>query len=330
MRNGLFLGLALLAAALTMGRPASADDANIDEARKLARQALDDLDAERWEPALQNARKAEELYHAPIHLLAIARALEGLGRLAEAADTYERLVAEPLPPRGADVFKQAQNEGTERLRKLVARVPSLLVTVHGPDSSAAKITIDGKPVPRADIARRMDPGAHKVRVEADGYEPHEESVTLPPKGGTVVVDVTMRRPGAPKEPVEPAGGGGTPPDAGPSPIVVPMAIAFSLGAVGLGVGAVTGGLFLNKASELKDACPDDRCPSSQKESLDDTTLFGNVTTAALAVGGAGAVAGFVMLGVWLSGDERSPEGHARGAAVVPLIGPGYLGLRGSY
>jgi hypothetical protein len=174
----------------------------------------------------------------------------------------------------------------------------------------------------------MDPGKHVVRVQAEGYEPHEETVGLPARGGAVVVDVTLRRKGEPP-PNEPTPE--IPPptsDDGPSPYVVPTAIAFSVGAVGLGVGAVTGGLFLSQVSDLKDSCPNDRCPATVQDDLDSTSTLGNVTTAALAVGGAGATVGFVLLGVWLSQPEAEAKpGATAKVAVMPEIGPGWIGLR---
>src|SRR5262245_1330165 len=131
MRRLLAVGL-VLAGALLGAAPAAADPptGDVDRARALARESSDLLDKQRYADALERATQAEALYHAPFHLVVIAQALEGLGRLAEAAHKYEQLIAEPLPPSAPRVFHEAQEKGRQRLRQLVARVPSLLVRSH--------------------------------------------------------------------------------------------------------------------------------------------------------------------------------------------------------
>src|SRR5690349_7016544 len=105
---------------------AQSSKAQIAEARSLAQDAGDLLDQKNYAEALERATQAEALYHATIHVLMIAQAQEGLGRLAESALTYERLVAEPLPRTAPGVFRDAQEKGKVKLRELLARVPSML------------------------------------------------------------------------------------------------------------------------------------------------------------------------------------------------------------
>ncbi len=65
-------------------RAVAADPDDLVEARTMANAAADDLEALRFEDALKKAERAEKLYHAPPHVLMIAEAYEGLGRLVEA------------------------------------------------------------------------------------------------------------------------------------------------------------------------------------------------------------------------------------------------------
>ncbi len=320
----------VLAIALLSPHTSAAQETDVDRARKLAQDAADSLDAGDFAAALERARQAEELYHAPTHILLIAQALEGQGQLAEAADSYERLIAEPLPSKGSTVFRQAQDEGATRLKALVAKIPSLLLKVSGPKPGAATATVDGQPFAGFETARRFNAGEHKLRVEAEGFRPEERTVTLPARGGVVAVEIILRGASEPPQPQLPTP---TPPDTGPrpaSPFVAPTIITLSLGVAGLGVGAVTGGLFLSQLSDLKDRCPADRCAREEQPNIDETATMGNVSTVALAVGGAATATGVVLLGLWLGDVGRGGAGTDEKRALIPLIGPGWLGVGGRF
>src|ERR1700678_3544752 len=144
----------LLAAPIAYAAPSATD-----RARALAEEAGDLLDAKRYADALDRVTRAEALYHAPTNVLMTGEAQEGLGHLAAALETYERrpaptnvpmtggakeapappaaaletyerLAPEPLPPTAPRPFLQAQKDGKVRLDALLARVPSVLVTVR--------------------------------------------------------------------------------------------------------------------------------------------------------------------------------------------------------
>jgi len=319
-----------LVSALSLGVPSSAsaaDETEVDRARKLAQDAADSLDAGQFAEALERAKQAEELFHAPTHILLMGQALEGLGRLAEAAETYEKLVAEPLPAKGSAVFRKAQDEGANRLKAFVAKIPSLLLRVRGPKPNAATATVDGQPFTGFESARRFDPGDHKVHVEAEGFIADDRVVSLPAKGGVVSIEIVLKPvvETAPTKPVLP-----TPPDTtskGSSPFLAPTLVAFGVGVAGLGVGAVTGGLFLSQLSDLKDRCPADRCPPEEQPNIDDTGTMGNVSTVALSVGGAAAATAVVLLIVSLTSSDAS---EGKRPAVLPMVGPGWLGVGGRF
>jgi hypothetical protein len=325
------LACAALIGVASFATPSFAQETDVDRARKLAQDAADSLDDGDFAAALDRAKQAEELYHAPTHILLIAQALEGQGHLAEAADTYERLIAEPLPSKGSTVFRKAQDDGASRLKALVAKIPSLLLKVSGPKPGAAIATVDGKPFAGFETARRFDPGEHKLRVEAEGFVADEQTITLPPKGGVVAVEIILRAVGEPAKPEPPPP---TPPDTPPppaSPFIAPTIITLSVGIVGLGVGGVTGGLFLSQLSDLKDRCPNDRCAREEQPNIDSTGTMGTVSTVAFAVGGAATATGVVLLGLWLGGVGTDEKKSARSNVdVLPLIGPGWLGVGGRF
>jgi len=305
----------ILTPALAWGAPTDKD-----RARELAQQAADLLDAKKYAEALEAANKAESFYHAVFHLYVAARSLDGLGRLTEAAETYERLLAEPLPPSAPQVFRDAQKDSKGYLADLLARIPTVLVRVSGVSVDAAKATLDDKPLDIASgVAVRADPGSHVVRVTADDRAPFEKTISLPNKGGVVVVDASLG-------PV----GGQTTPDPKPVPSggsLVPAFVAFGVGAAGLAMGGVMGVLELGKVGDLEKVCPNKACPATAQPDLDKANQLATLSTVGFAAGGVGVAAGVVLLVV----RKKAPvASSSTGALVVPWVGPGIMGLAGKF
>ncbi len=101
--------------------------------------------------------------------------------------------SEPLPTSAPKVFRDAQADGQTRLADLLARIPSVLVRVSGASTDSAQATLDDKPLDIASgVAVHADPGSHVVRVVADDRMPFEKTISLPNKGGVVVVDAVLQ------------------------------------------------------------------------------------------------------------------------------------------
>ena len=319
----------LAALALLFAPTIALADSEVDKARKLAQEAGDLLDDKRYADALARANQAEALYHAPIHMFMIAQALEGLGRLAEAATAYDKLVAEPIPASAPPVFREAQNEGKKRLNALLSRVPSVLVRPHGPPADKVSATIDDRPFDlAAPTAMRLDPGEHTIKVTAEGYQPFSKTVNLPARGGAVVVDAQLEPLDAAGEKAAPEPAPATAPIAPAQPTGkrsrVPAIIAFGVGGAGIAVGAITGALFLGRLGDLKDRCPKNRCSAADQDDIDSTGLLGNISTIGFGVGAAGIAAGVVLLVV-----TKSPKQPVAGR-VQPWIGVGSAGMTGAF
>jgi hypothetical protein len=313
-----------LAACLFLAPASAWGDAPIDKdrAREFAQEAADLLDAKKYAEALETANKAESLYHAVYHLYIVARSLEGLERLTEAADTYERVLAEPLPPTAAKVFLDAQADSKTHLADLLARIPTVLVRVSGVRVEDAKATLDDKPIDIvAGVAVRTDPGSHVVRVTADGRVPFEKTVLLPNKGGVVVVEAALTPVQAPKTPTP------TPKPSGGSFLPVPVLVSFGVGAAGLVMGSVAGAVELGKVGELEKACPNKACPASAQPELDKAHQLATLSTVGFAVAGVGAAAGVVLL---VMRKKMPAPSSSTGALVVPWVGPGTMGLAGRF
>ena len=290
-----------------------------DKAREFAQEAADLLDSQKYTEALAAANKAESLYHAVYHLYVVARSLEGLGRVTEAAEMYERVLAEPLPTSAPKVFRDAQADGKTRLADLLARIPTVLVRVSGAFTDSAKATLDDKPLDIASgVAVRADPGSHVVRVVADNRMPFEKTISLPNKGGVVVVDAVLQSAsGTTKSSSDSSAKGGS---------FVPAIAAFGVGGLGLGLGGVMGALELGKVQDLEKRCPNKTCPANVQPDLDKAHQLATLSTVGFVVGGVGVAAGVVLLVV----RKKEPANSSTGMLLVPWVGPRTMGLAGTF
>jgi hypothetical protein len=188
-----------------------------------------------------------------------------------------------------------------------------------------------------------------VEIKADGYETFKQVVTLK-EGERLEVPVALRKTGDPAAPPPPAPGPGAAPGPAPGPGPGPeptpgpdggdtpaepssgglsplVWVGFGVGAAGLLVGGITGGIAAGKASDLKDRCPDNACPREETEDdYDSTYTMAHVSTVGFVVGGAGAALGLVALFA-LSGDD---EADTATITVQPSVGLGSLGITGRF
>lgn len=323
-----FATFVLLAGIAVSFEAQGADPPNVAKAREIALEAGDAVDAKKYQEALDKISEAEAMYHAPTHMLIRAEALEGLGRLVEALDTYENLAAEPLSPTAPAPFRQAREDGRKRQIALIARVPSLLVLVSGPESSEVVAMLDGKPLPLAsDQATRCEPGKHRLHVEAKGYRTIEREVELAERGGVVKLNLHLEKEQAQGAPPPPP----PPPPSPPVPkgrtLVVPAVVSLAVGGISLGIGATTGVMSLSRANKLKSECAaDGRCPPEVGVTINQGRLLGNISTGTFVVGGAALGAGVVLLIV--GKPKSSTTGWWR--STLPWVGPGTIGLGGTF
>jgi hypothetical protein len=98
-----------------------------------------------------------------------------------------------------------------------------------------------------------------------------------------------------------------------------------VGVVGAGVGTVFALRSRSTRDELEGACPNDVCPAAQREKFDEGKRDADIATAAFIVGGVGLGAGLVLL--LTAPSEKENKASAR---IVPLVGPGSLGVKGRF
>ncbi|AUX43171.1 hypothetical protein SOCE26_046140 [Sorangium cellulosum] len=324
------LGIASLLLVLTCA-PAAAlaqvSDADRATARSLAVEGQEALDRKDFSAAFDRFGRADAIIHAPTLLLGVARAQVGLGRWIAAQESYNRILREGAPEGSPEPFFQAIDAAHKELDALAPRIPQVLITVRGTvrGSSAADVTIDGEPVPRAalGVKRPVDPGEHTIRATGAGLAPAEVKVTLAEGASeTVVLELKPLAP-PPATPIAPAPDRAGPVAAGSGRTVLGIA-ALGLGGVGLATGAVSGVLALNQHADLSERCPGGQCDPSLQGDVDRYHVMGTVSTLGFAIGAAAVGAGVLLLVTAPSSPQRS------GLTVTPVIGLGCAGAKGRF
>jgi hypothetical protein len=336
------LVLAVCTSVVPAGDAAAQPKSATDEARDLAREGWKALDAENYKEALEKVTQAEALYHAPTHLLLMGNALAGLGRLADALDTFEKLTVEPIPDAAPKAFKDAQDTGRKRVKELISRVPSVLVAIENAEAATPVVQVDGTTMNFAGgMAVRLNPGEHVITVTAEGFEPVKTPVTLPAKGGVTRVPIALRKKGAPAGSATASAAASATASAaastsaeakatGPAPSLrVPAYAALGLAGAGVLVGAMTGGISLSMTGELKGICANNVCPENERGRLDTANALANASTALFVLGGVAAAAGVVL--IVIDGGGGSPKPRTGSSATVePWISVGGAGVRGRF
>jgi len=329
-----------------LAQPAEPSAADKETARALMRSGDGKFAQGDHAGALADYKAADLIMKVPVTRLAVARAQEKLRQLLEARDSALSVARIPRAANEPTAFAAARKDASELAQALAGRVPSMKIVISGADPSViSSVSVDGRTVPPALLAvpRKVNPGGHAVVVKADGYatvkqvvqlkegERLDVPIVLHPAGEAPATPQPRPTPGTPAGPepgpTPPPDGGDGPDEAesgGLSPLVW---VGFGLGAAGIAVGAITGGIAAGKASDLRDRCPDDSCPRAETEDdYDSTYTMAHVSTVGFVVGGAGAALGLVALFA-LSGDD---EPDAAQITVQPTIGLGALGITGRF
>jgi hypothetical protein len=325
------IGRALVALLLVVSFTASvlAAGAPINEAtddqKKLAQLAFLEgrvaFDARRFVDALRHFRKSHDIVASPNSRLLIANTLMELRRPTDAYGELLLAVEEADAAAAADErYKEAAEIARADLADMRQKIGLLTVNVSGADD-AAKLSVAGKDVPRErwGQALTVEPGNVAVVLKgAAGNEVQEVSVDA---GGDVSVSIA---PPTKDEPPPP------PPveeesffELGTSTQHILAYAAAGLGAAGLVVGGVMGGLALSTRDDLVAQCGEAPCPQ-RTDDIDKGEGFQLGANISFIAGGALLATGVVLFFTAPS-DEDDDE-----AAVSVSLGPGHINLRGRF
>ena len=301
------LSLVTLTAAPALAQPAGADDVSAarDRARPLAERGFVAYQGRRWAEAIELFGQAEEFFHAPPHLLYIARAYERLGRLVEARDAYLAVASEQLAEYAPDPFRQAQQEAKVELAELRKRIPSLQIVISGAPADRARLRVDERELDEVPPLYEVNPGKHVVVATAGALSVTREVVVSEGQSATVELDVPAARDQEDES----------------MPLWVPAVAAFGLAAANVVVGSITGAVSLSQVDDIEARCVDGHCPADAEPDADDAALLGNLSTASFVIAGVAAAAGTTLLLIDLSDD-----GDADASSLEAWVGVGGAGL----
>ncbi|WP_437618752.1 PEGA domain-containing protein [Sorangium sp. So ce1151] len=231
------------------------------------------------------------------------RGFVGLDALAECT----------APEPGASGTAEAAREGV-KMASLVQtatvklyEVTPVVVSAEDVDASlrvestpgGAHVIIDGRGVGRTPWEGRLPLGEHAIEVRAAGFLLAKQAVRLERRKQREVQVVLEREP-------DPEGERRT--------RNIAATVGYGVGAAGLGLLAVTGGLALKEVGEVRSRCGGTSCPQSEREKLDEAGDLGTLATVGLVVGAVGVAGGTAALFVLQpSGGDRRPGAPGGGA-----------------
>jgi hypothetical protein len=318
-------------------------DAGRDKAaaRSAAEAGADAFEQGQFERALELFSRAEQLVHAPPHLLFMARSQEKLGRLVDAHESYLKILNEPLPANAPPAFKSARTHAEAEVGAIEARIAYVTVNVRGgDDAKQAVLSMDRTDLPpaAAGIPIPTDPGSHVF--SAHTARSRSDEVTVNVRDGTKeTVELTLfADPNAPPlaastAPVAAAAGDPAPQpnaDTSSSPAQRVFGfVALGVGAAGVGVGTYFVVSALNAHDKGDTAYTTFGCPACTPEQQhvveahdDDAKKARNWAIGSYAVGTAGIVTGLVLL-LTDHPSAAAPAAQGRGPLRNVRVGAGF-------
>lgn len=289
-------------------------------ARDMGEKAVAAYQAGDYEKAYDLFTRAHAIVGLTTTGLYLARCLVKLDRFVEASERYVEIARIALPDDAQPLHVEAKATAQKEREALLPRIPKLRIALDEPDAADVEVTLDGVEVPKAllGVSRPVDPGEHVVAA-VRGDIRREERVVLAEgqsRDITLAVKITANREPQPPRPETPNG------DDDSDLLQTLGWIAIGVGGAGLVVGAVTGGLAIDKRSSLDKACTDKQCTPEFHPDVDSYQTLRIVSGAGLIAGGVLAAAGIVLLIV-------APDAPTE-ASVSLRVSPASLAIRGTF
>jgi len=270
---------------------------------------------------------SQKLDPVPGTLLTLGDCYERAGQTASAWTTFNEAFS--LANKVDD--EPRATEAARRAGLLEPKLSKLMVEV-APGGSVAGLEVrrNGKAIDPAVLgsAIPVDPREHSIEASAPGKTSWSTKIAIDPKPGVVTVRVPALEDASSKVEIKPAGAEARRPWQRPTSFVV-----MGVGALGLGVGAILGGVALGKKGESNEGhCfPNNRCDEAGLDLRSQALSLGNASTALFIAGGV-ALAGGVVLFVTAPSASKKERATAPSSDFKAEIGiaPGGLVARGVF
>ncbi|MEY4545527.1 MAG: hypothetical protein RL685_1722 [Pseudomonadota bacterium] len=156
------------------GKASSSGDR--DAARRLVLEGDAFYDRREFARALERYSQAYRVMRVPTVGIEVIKAQTALGKLVEAQVTAQEVASTPKKRGEPAVFEEARTRAAQSNLRLTGMIPSLWLEVS-PPGVVFEVQIDGV-TPSTSPPYQLNPGPHKVRVQAKGYQARHLDIEL--------------------------------------------------------------------------------------------------------------------------------------------------------
>jgi hypothetical protein len=316
MLRRFFTPLLLMAALLASADARAQSPADVALARELFREGAKFTEEKRWNDARLRFERALALKRSPLILYNLGVTYQNLGRLVDALEFFRAFLAEMQPNKAEQ--KAQEQPARDAVATLEKRVAKLDITIQQTDIEKMLLTVDGIIVPEAawGYPRLVDPGEHKVVVQADGYREATQMARVT-EGQQLVVTLELELLAQPKKVPDKPGMIG--PDKHAVPVVPTVLVAS--GSVAFAVGLTVGLVGVQKASDS---------PTRDGEDATSARRFALAGDIVGGIGIAAAGAGLTLLLIDKFGQPAKRSSKAASVWVRPVVSMGSVGFVGRF
>jgi len=316
-----------LAAGVAVGAATPEQKAAASEAYKTAAAAMK---AGQHDQALSGFRASYDIVASPNSLFMAVRVLQAMGRnVAAYKEALNVIAAADEAAKTNAKYEKTSTAARTKLGELKESIGVVTVNVAAPPG--AVLTVNGQPIDAARWGTELpvEPGPLTVvlRLAAGGEETKSLSVVA---GGVLTVDIAPPVAAAPT--ADPGLDTAPPPGDdsadGGSDLRLYAYIAGGVGAAGMVMFGIFGGLTLGEYSSLEDQCPDGSCTDEQSGDGDAGRTYQTVANVGVIVGAVGLAAGAGLFVASLMQDDEGGDEVAAGPRIS--VGPGSVVVSGSF
>jgi hypothetical protein len=292
--------LLVFAAAMCVSEGARAQASDGERAQELFDRGVALMETNRFDEACPILQESHRLEAAGGTALNLAYCFERATKLIAAERAYRE--AERIADADGRADRRAQAQA--RRAKLVARIPTILLTVPSSAVDVLEIRVDEHVLtanertidPSTSVATiRVDPGAHVLEVQStSGARATRRLVAEDGQSISVVIEERELSGHAPARAADSTANAPAPPYSGRKTTALAVGIG---GAAVVAVGSVFGILALTEHAESERLCPNGECAPGGIDAERTADAFGWTANACL---GAGIVALGVATALWLT------------------------------